>query len=159
MRFSHDLAYDAPPEAVRAMLADPVFRERACEEMHASRRDVTVDDAPTGMTVVVDQPQPARGIPGFARRFVGDQIRIVQREAWSAPTTGRLSIEIPGKPGAFEGTVTLSADGDGTRETVAGEVTVKVPMIGGRLEQLVADLLTAALRAEHRAGRSYLAGR
>ena len=28
MRFSHDLAYDAAPEAVAAMLADPAFREQ-----------------------------------------------------------------------------------------------------------------------------------
>ena len=37
------MTYDASPEAVRAMLADPAFRERVCEAMHVIRHDVSVE--------------------------------------------------------------------------------------------------------------------
>ena len=30
MQISHDLAYDATPDEVATMLADPAFRERVC---------------------------------------------------------------------------------------------------------------------------------
>jgi hypothetical protein len=173
MRFTHELSYDAAPDRVREMLGDPAFRERVCEAMHASRHTVSVD----GATVVVDQTQPARGIPSFAKRFVGDEIRIVQRETWSDAATASLTLEIPGKPGTFEGTLTLAAGaagaagdgaagaagaaGDGaagTVESVTGEVRVRVPMVGGKLEGLVGDLFRTALQTEQRVGRAWLSG-
>ena len=43
MKYSHQMTYDAPPAEVRAMLADPAFREKVCAAMHATRHDVTVD--------------------------------------------------------------------------------------------------------------------
>jgi hypothetical protein len=158
MKFAHDLTYDAPPAAVLEMLADPAFREKVCEAVQGRDRDVSITGAGAGMTVRVDQTQPARGIPSFATKFVGDQIQIIQHESWRTPTSATLELEIPGKPGAFAGTIALVAAGAGTTETVSGEVKVKVPLIGGRLESLVGDLLRSALKAENRVGRAWLAG-
>jgi hypothetical protein len=157
MRFSHELTYDAAPAIVLTMLGDPDFREKVCVAMHTARHDVTVDGSGPGMSVVVDQTQPARGIPSFAMKFVGEEIRIVQRESWQDAAAASLDLEIPGKPGTFHGTIALSEKGSGTMETVTGEVTVKLPIIGGRLEGLVADLLRQALRAEERVGHAWLA--
>ena len=47
------------------------------------------------MTVLVDQTQPANGIPSFAKKFVGDEIQIVQREEWSARRRRRCSSRSP----------------------------------------------------------------
>jgi hypothetical protein len=161
MRFSHELSYDASPDEVRAMIADPAFRERVCEAMHASSYDVSVTSSSTGsgesVTVVVDQTQPARGIPSYATRLLGDEIRIIQRETWTDASRGSLTLEIPGKPGTFDGTVVLTGDSS-TVETVDGEVKVRVPLVGGKLESLVGDLFRAALGAEERVGRAWLAG-
>jgi hypothetical protein len=158
MRFSHEMTYDAAPDDVREMLAQPSFREKVCAALHATRSDVSVAGTPTGMTVVVDQTQPARGIPPFAMKFVGEEIRIVQREQWVDPRGGSLTLEIPGKPGTFTGTVALAAAGDGTLERVAGDIAVKLPLVGGRLEAMIGDLFRAALKAEQRVGRAWLAG-
>ena len=159
MKFSHDLSYDAAPGVVAEMLADPAFREKVCAAMHATRWDVTVDGSGAGRTVVIDQTQPARSIPSFARKVVGDEIRIVQTETWTGTAAGTLVLAIPGKPGGFEGRIVLGPNGAGTRETVTGEARVKIPLIGGKLESLVEELLRAALRTEERVGREWLAGR
>jgi hypothetical protein len=124
MKFSHDLTYDAAPEAVLAMLSDPAFREKVCEAVHGVDRRVSIQGAGPGMTVMVDQTQPARGIPSFATRFVGDAIQIIQHESWTSPTSAGLELEIPGKPGAFAGTIALEDTGSGTPERVTGEVMV-----------------------------------
>lgn len=163
MRFSHRISYDAAPERVRAMLTDPTFREAVCRSMQASRQEVSVQPASAAgsadadAAVVVDQTQPARGIPSFASRFVGDEIRIVQRESW-AGTSAELAIEIPGKPGTFAGRIELAASGAGTVESVTGELGVRVPLVGAKLESVVAELFTAALRAEERVGADWLSG-
>jgi hypothetical protein len=159
MKFSHDMTYDATPEAVAEMLADRTFRERVCEAMESTRWDVSVDGAGEGMEVVVDQTQKAAGIPSFAKKFVGDKIQIIQRESWTSQTAAGLEIEIPGKPGHLKGQIRLAVDGDGTIETVSGDLKVKVPVIGGKLEDLVASLLRSALRTEEKVGRAWLAGK
>jgi Protein of unknown function (DUF2505) len=158
MRFSHELTYDAAPDDVREMLAQPAFREKVCAALHATRSDVSVVGTSPGMTVVVDQTQPARGIPPFAKKLVGEEIRIVQREQWIDPRGGSLTLEIPGKPGTFTGTVALAAADEGTLERVAGDIAVKLPLVGGRLEAMIGDLFRAALKAEQRVGRAWLAG-
>ena len=158
MKFSHDLAYDAAPEAVAAMLADPAFRERVCTALHVLRHEVSVEGAGAGMRVVVDQTQPAKGIPPFAKKFVGDEIRIVQRERWTGTSSADLDVEVPGKPGTMAGGIRLVADGGGTVQEVTGDIRVKVPLVGGRIEALVGDILRSALEAEQRVGRAWLAG-
>jgi hypothetical protein len=159
MKFSHELSYDASPEEVAEMLADRTFREQVCEAMDSLRWDVSVDGAGEGMKVVVDQTQKAAGIPSFAKKFVGDSVQIIQRESWTSETGADLELEIPGKPGHFQGSIRLGVDGEGTVETVAGDLKVKVPMIGGKLEGLIGNLIKSALRAEEKVGRAWLSGK
>jgi hypothetical protein len=158
VKFSYDLTYDAAPDAVLEMLSDPAFRDRVCEAVHGTDRAISIQGSGAGMVATIDQTQPARGIPAFATRFVGDQIQIVQRERWGTATSASMELEIPGKPGSFAGTIALVDSGAGTTQTVSGEVKVKVPLIGGKLEGLVGDLLRSALKAENRVGRAWLAG-
>lgn len=158
MKFSHQMTYDATPAEVHAMLADPAFREKVCVAARTVAHDVKIDGTSDAMTVTVDQTQPAQGIPSFAKKFVGDEIHIVQKESWTGATSASLAVEIPGKPGDFKGAIDLAGDTDGTVETVAGDIKVKIPMIGGKLEGLIADLLRSALKSEQRVGRAWLAG-
>ncbi|HEU4812565.1 MAG TPA: DUF2505 domain-containing protein [Nocardioides sp.] len=157
-RLTHELTYDAPADAVAAMLADPAFREEVCDVQGVLRRTVTVDgDAASGaMDVTVDQVQAADGIPSFAKKFVGDEINIVQQETWTSPTQGDITVTIPGKPGEMSGTVRLTESGGTTTETVALDIRVGIPLVGGKIEGLISDLLLKALKAENRVGRDYL---
>jgi len=159
MRFEHTLRYDASPDEVFAMLGDAVFREQVCEAQHTTEATATVDGVDDTMTVTVDQRRPADGIPSFAKKFVGDSIHIRQHEEWSSATDAKLEVSIPGKPGHLKGTITLRPDGDGTVETVSGEIRVHIPIVGGKIEGLIAELLEHALKAEQRVGTAWLAER
>lgn len=158
MHFHQELEYDASPAEVYAMLADPAFREAVCEAGDSVRHDVSITPEGAGMSVSVDQVQPAAGIPSFARKIVGDEIEILQREEWSSETDASLDVSIPHKPGHLKGTITLRENGSGTVETVDAEVKVHIPMVGGKLEKLISDMLGSALRSEHRVGKAWLAG-
>jgi hypothetical protein len=159
MRFEHILRYDAPPDAVFAMLGEAVFREKVCEAQHTTEATATVDGLDDTMKVTVDQRRPAEGIPSFARKFVGESIHIRQHEEWHSATDASLDVSVPGKPGHLKGTITLRPDGDGTVETVAGEIRVHIPIVGGKLEGLIAELLEHALDTEQRIGIDWLARR
>lgn len=157
--FSHEMRYDgATTEQVYAMLANPDFREKVCEYQRYPRRTVTITPNGAGMSVRVDQFRPATEVPSFARKLVGDELNIIQAESWSSPTNGTLQVSIPGKPGEMKGTITLVGDADGTTETVAVNVKASIPLIGGKIESFIVDILVRALRAETKVGREWLAG-
>jgi hypothetical protein len=156
MRFSHRLRYDAPASEVHKMLGDETFREEVAEAGGAYERHVRIEPHGAGMTVVVDQKQHDHNIPSFAKKIVGDAIHIVQREQWSDDTYATLDVTIPGKPGHLKGTIELAEDGDGTVETVEAEIKVHVPLVAGKLEKLIANLLEAALESEQRVGEKWL---
>ncbi|HET8716212.1 MAG TPA: DUF2505 domain-containing protein [Nocardioidaceae bacterium] len=159
MRFRHEIRYAAPLEDVSAMLADRAFREQVCRAQLAHDTDVRIDRDGASMVVVVDQRRPSDGIPGFARSIVGDEIRIVQREQWTDQQHADLSVTIPGKPGALVGSVRLAETGGTTVETVEGDLAVRVPLLGTKLEKLIADLLVEALEAEQEVGARRLGAR
>ena len=158
MRFRHELSYDAPPEKVYAMLASAAFRRHVCTAMEVISADVQVEPRPdgTGFTLVSDQLQNTKDLPGFARTFAGESTHVIQREDWQSATTGTLVIESPGKPVSTSGTIRLEPSGAGTTEVVELEIKVKVPLIGGRLEKLMAEKVAEGMDLEHTVGVTWL---
>lgn len=159
MRFRYELHYDAPPAAVFEMLADPAFREAACAAQAVISAEVSLEREGNGFTLSVDQEQRTDDLPSFARTFAGASTRAIQRETWTDTTGGTLQIDTPGKPSTLKGTITLRPEGPGTVEIVELEIKVRVPIIGGKLEKLLAGKVTAGMDAEHGVGIDYLAGR
>lgn len=156
MKFSHEIRYGASAADVYALLADQSFREEVCRAGGALEHDVSITPAGDGMKVVVDQTLPAAGIPSFATKFVGDRIQVIQTETWTSPTQADLELQIPGKPGHMRGTITLTESAGETVEAVAGDLKVSIPLVGGKLEGLIADLLRSALKSEQRVGSARL---
>lgn len=155
-RLTHTMTYDAPLADVSAMLDDPAFRSEVCDFQRVLRATVEVEDTADGLRLVVDQVQPATGIPSFAKKFVGDEIRIVQTETWTSAAAADLHVTIPGKPGEMTGTITLAESDGTTTETVDVQVRVGIPLVAGKIEGLIVDLLRKALVAEEKVGRDYL---
>jgi hypothetical protein len=156
-RITHDLTYDAPLPEVVAMLADADFRREVCARQGVLRAEVDIVESDVATTVKIDQIQAADGIPSFAKTFVGDEIHIVQLESWTSPDHADVEVSIPGKPGDMTGTARLRESGGGTTERVELTVKVGIPLVGGKIEGLIADLLLKALRTENVVGREWLA--
>lgn len=149
---SHELTYDAPLADVSAMLLDPAFREAVCDAQHAVSRTVTVADG----RVAIEYTQVTQGVPSFAKKIVGDRITITQRETWTAPGAATVAMAIPGKPGEITGTIRLSEAGGVTTERVTLDVKVSMPLVGGKIEGLIVELLRKALAKENQVGREWL---
>lgn len=154
----HVLLYpEASVRDVHDMLASPAFRERVCEFQGDLRHMIRIERDHDRMDVEVDRVQASNGVPSFARSFVGEEINFVQREVWSTPAKASLSIAIPGKPGQITGTLVLSEVRGTLEEHVRLNVKVGLPLIGGRLEALIGELLVHAMRAENHVGKKWLA--
>jgi len=156
------LDYDAPPERVFAMLCDSGWRERVCQESRALRWDVRVVTTGNAATVTVVRVLPAR-VPDVVKSMVGETIETVQTERWGPPGAdgsrrGDFHVQVKGQPATVTGEVRLQPNGGGTRQTLAGDVRVKIPFIGKRIEPEIAKALRAGIGVEHRLGATYLAG-
>jgi uncharacterized protein DUF2505 len=150
---------DRTVEEVRAMLADPEFRQAVCAFQQVEDSGVTIEEYDDGsMTVDLDRTYGADLVPSFARKFVGATIDLVQREEWTSPTQATFEVTIPGKPGEMTGTARLVQAGADAVETVNMDVRVGIPLVGGKLEDLVAGLIKDAFRAENKVGVKWLAG-
>ncbi|WP_139984303.1 DUF2505 domain-containing protein [Nocardioides litoris] len=162
MEFRHELAYDAPPDEVYAMLADPAFREKVCAAQGVVSADVRLAprgaDAAEGFDLEVEQVQDTAGLPAIAKKIAGDTTQVTVVEAWSSRTGGTLEIVAPGKPTSARGTVALASSPGGTTHVVELQIKVRVPLVGGKLEQLMADNVKAGLDVEHTVGAAWLAG-
>ena len=159
MRFEHVNSYAAPPAEVLQMLTDREFRSRVCVAQRAQRHSVEVDGDGTGRKVVVRREQAVEGAPGVVTKLTGDSVEIVHTETWSTAEGADLLIEIPGKPGRLSGTIALRESDGGTDQIFGGEVKVSIPIVGGKVESFLSDLLVRALRSEGRVGAEWLRGR
>lgn len=155
-RLLHTMVYDAPADAVAAMLSDSAFREEVCTNQRATAFNVSVEGTVEAKDVRIEMTQPTDRVPSFAKKIVGNETTIVQTETWSSPTHGEILVTIPGKPGEMRGTATLVEVDGVTTETVDLQVTVKIPLVGGKIEELLAKLLGSAMRAEERTGKAWL---
>lgn len=151
-----DMTYDAPLEAVTAMLADQTFREQVCDAQHATSKTVSISGIPG--TVDISFSQATEGVPAFAKKFVGSSVSIRQHETWSSPNAATIDIDAGVPIADIKGSVAVDERGTQTVEAVILQVTVKVPLVGGKLEALVADMMRQALEKEYVVGKAYLAG-
>lgn len=157
MRLHHELAYDAPPGDVLAMMADPLFWDRVAEATGALSSTATVGTEGETTHVVIDQEQRVAGVPSFAKKFVGDSTRAITTQAWQG-TRATYTVETPGKPTSISGTATIAENGTGSTLTYDLDVKASVPLVGGKLEKLVVELTTEGFDKEQVVGAAWLAG-
>ncbi|CCI53843.1 DUF2505 domain-containing protein [Nostocoides jenkinsii] len=158
MKFRHVLTYAAPLDEVYAMLADPEFREFVAQDQLVDAHSVSVSQTGRGMDVAIDLTRSTDGLASFAKSFVGESIKTEQRESWTGTDRASMTLSVPGKPGSMTGTITLTEAAGVTTETIDGDIKVSIPLVGGKLEGVIADLFTTALQVEQEVGTAWLAG-
>jgi Protein of unknown function (DUF2505) len=162
MKLEERQDYDADPDTVFAMLCDQAWREEVCRATHAVDYSVEVEKTDAEVTVRTTRVLPAN-VPEPLKSMVGQRIEIVQVETWSQPDgdgvrNADVDVRISGQPASMTGTMTLRPRGSGSRQTVLGDVKVKIPLLGRRIEPEIAKAIRAALDKEGECARVYLAG-
>ena len=158
-RVSHSLTYPGTTvDAVYAMLADPAYRKAVGDYQHVVDFSCQITPTGSGMDVRLEQAHGTDRIPGFAQKLVGHEIRFVQQETWASPTGADIHVTIPGKPGDMTGTTTLTQSGDDVVQRIDLAVKVSIPLVGGKVEELIAGFVTKAFDAENKVGVKWLRG-
>jgi Protein of unknown function (DUF2505) len=158
-RVSHTLTYPAATvHDVFSMFGDPAYRKAVADYQRVVDFDCQISMDGDGMDARLEQAHGTDRIPAFAQKLVGPEIRFVQRETWTSPSSADIHVTIPGKPGDMTGTQTLAQSGDDVVERIDLAVKVSMPLVGGKIEELVAGFIGKAFDAEHKVGVKWLAG-
>jgi hypothetical protein len=140
---SNDLPLEV--EELLATLISPQWAATRAEALHDGSQVVQLAPRPDGGVVVAVSRELPSGGPGVLERFLPKDGRVVQTDDWDPAVdggrSGRWRVEIPGVPASLGGTMRLEPLPAGSRYTIAGDVTVRVPLIGGKAERLIADLV------------------
>lgn len=150
MDITTNLVFPADPATVFAMITDPGFLEDVAAEAGATNCTVTVNG------LVTTSARSLRA-PAEAEKITGPTINLVETRTWSEPgpdgsRTGTLDLKVPGQPITMDGRITLQPAGDHTRVDITGELKVKIPLIGKKLEKMAAPAVKDGIRAEERVG-------
>jgi hypothetical protein len=112
-------------------------------------------DSKGGIDVVTTQVLRRDRLPGVVTQFHPGDLSIVREEAWSPVNAGTASATvtgaIPGAPVSLSGTAVLEpSDNGGSRLQFTASVEVRIPLVGGKVENFIGSQLVELLIGEQR---------
>ena len=91
-------------------------------------------------------------MPSAVRSFLPSDFKIVRLETWRRDGDGRYAgmadVDVPGTPADASGQMGLRDAGTGSELRIRTDVTVRVPLLGGRIEASVGEQILKLLNAE-----------
>jgi hypothetical protein len=163
MRIRDTIDYAATPERVFAMLSDQAFQEQKAAATGALSHSVSITTQGTDTVIVSKRAMPTGQLPDFVKGFVGKELHLTETSTWGPAAAdgsrrGRLVVSVSAAPITLDASLSLVPSGPGSREVIEGDLTAKVPLLGGKIEQAAAPAIEAAINVERSAGATWLAG-
>ena len=129
-----------------AALTSDAFVQRRAERFGDGATVVRREPRPDGGLLLAVARELPDGAPGFLTRLLPKDGRVVQTDDWGpadadGSRSGTWQVDLPGAPARLGGTLRVEPVGGGTRLLREGEVKVSVPLVGGKAEQFVADMV------------------
>jgi hypothetical protein len=101
-------------------------------------------------------------LPGFVSQFHRGDLQIRREETWTPLIDRRATAAIiggiSGAPVRVDGTAELAPSDTGARLAFDVTVTVRVPLVGGKLETFIGNQLIELLKAEQRFTAGWMDG-
>jgi hypothetical protein len=157
-RITYEYATD--PDTVAKLLHDADYLRRRSELAGETNVEVKVEEVGDGMHVTVARDREVE-LPSFAKKMFSPQNRIVEDTTWrrqDGQWVAEYFVQVQGIPGEVRGKTTLKATGKGTVYESNFQVTARIPIVGGKLEAVVADKLEETFRANAERNAKQLEG-
>lgn len=157
--------FDATPEECWAMFSDPASHVNKFEQMgHHGVEVVEKKKTEQQLKIVITREVDIDGIPGFAKKFVNPRNTVISTDEWNDRGDGTYGggfvLDTKGVPIELSGDTNIESAGDGqSLYTVVLHISVKVPIIGGKLADFGKKIALAQLEHEFTIGDDWLASR
>ena len=142
MKFSYSQELNADIDTVLGMFCNPDYHPRLHEALGAIGLK-QVDHSDDGNDFMIKLAYAVKSdapLPAFAKKVLGDTTNVVQTERWSRDSqTGHVNLDMKGLPGTLQCETSLEDNGDTCIKHFEWEVKIKIPLVGGKIEKLIAD--------------------
>ncbi|MDO5065962.1 MAG: DUF2505 domain-containing protein [Propionibacteriaceae bacterium] len=155
MKLNYRHEFNGTTDEVVALFRNPEFIEDIAK--HAGALDHTVSFE--GETTHLKLTLPA---PDSIAKFFGKGIKIAQSFAWGDPDAdgnrqGIFTVDISGAPVAVQANAVLSPTGENTSAAqYDGELEVKIPLVGKKVEAQVEPMIKSAFAGIERRAQAWL---
>ena len=156
--------YDADVAAVHSALCDERYwLARLADSGADEARLDSIRVGPDGsVDVVTTQVLRSAQLPALVTQFHRGDLAITREESWTAVVDGKagavITGSISGAPVTVTGNAELEPSESGARLAFHAEVTVRVPLVGGKLEKFIGNQLLELRGAEQRFTTRWIAG-
>lgn len=139
-KFTNTDPYAADMGQMWAMLSDQNYHQGKYESLGAANIRFTsfsADD--TSITMVNERDVPA-DLPGFAKKIIGETNHVTQTERWTRAgdsATCAIQISVKNLPGGTTGTMDITPSESGCTWSADFDIKIGVPLVGGKLEDLM----------------------
>lgn len=153
--FNHDIA------KVWAMFCNPDSHVTKFTAMgHREIEVVEADSSDETLHIVISRVIDM-DMPGFAKKVMSPSNTVVTTDDWHRSADGNFvgdqTIDIHGAPVKTKTRTKLVAVGERTEYTIDVDVSVKVPLIGGKISDWLRGMVSKQVEQEFTAGESWLA--
>ena len=146
--------FDLPFSSERAvsLMTDPEFLAELMVASGSLRPVITVTHDASSTTVSIQREFEGQW-PSMVAPLIGETLSVSEERTWHAasPTgeiSGTLDMYVKGQPVSMHGAIRVSPTQTGCTARIAGEIHAKVPFIGGMVEKLVLEQISAGIEIE-----------
>ncbi len=129
-------------DQVWAMYSDRAFFEKKYQATGATNLEVLdYQSSAKGFSITVRYDSKSDApLPDFAKKFMAERITVTQTDSWDAATkTGKITTELKGVPLKVSAEMKLEAAGKGAVNKMVWTLSSGIPLVGGKLEGLLAE--------------------
>lgn len=151
MKFEEIHTLNQPAAAVLKMYSDRAYFERKYGALDGVKDFEILECELKGDSFRIKHRSQQRSdipMPDFAKKFLGEYNNVVQQDTWNLATgVGRLEIELKGVPLKISADMKVAGHPKATN-TFHWNVSCSIPLLGGKLEKLIADDIRAKTAAD-----------
>ena len=100
-------------------------------------------------------------LPEIVQKVLNGDLVIERTETWYKADDGRyegnVTARVKGAPGTIGGALTITGDRESSELNIDGQAKVDVPIVGGKVESVVAEQVVKLMEREARFTREWLA--
>lgn len=151
-RLEHRATFAAPVATVHSILVDEAFlteRLRAIGGKNAAL--LAHSQSGEAVTFKLRQGVDANRLPGPVRTILNGDLVVEREERWQPAGSDYASagrVTISGVPAEIKSRGRLAGRGDGAELLINAEVRVSIPLIGGKIENVVVEQVSKLLANE-----------
>ena len=150
--------FDCAPQKLYDLLSDNNFDDSQMKALNMGKQQLSDSKKGDGPEFKIRLTN-AEEIPAIAKKFTGDHLSYVETRTWSQKklaNTWVIAPEVKGASVEAKGVTEFVADGNGCVRRTKGSITVSLPLIGKKIEEMVLQSITDTFKKNADYCRDYL---